>query len=226
MTRFVLTLSILSMLPTAGAATIVASSPGGSVTAFSPQIGQRAVLGFSWTQTSAFDFVSIQAVVGEIAETGMGTVYLMRSVGPGTTVADEIASATIDFPSAPGGNPPGDTVLFNGLSIGPGTYYLVMLTPFSNSASGAYWFAGSGLTEGTGSTFNGSLTSIAGIIDPYAPATNLAQLGVTTNLLFSVTGRESTTATPEPSSAVLLFAGAALIGLRKFRSSHPNRLKN
>jgi len=90
-------------------------------------------IGFgSWTQTTSYTGVTIQAVVGDaLSEGATGVAYLSTSIGAGATVL--YTSATFNFPNANTGT----VTLFSGLSLGPGTYYLVLSGNFDNS--GAYW---------------------------------------------------------------------------------------
>jgi hypothetical protein len=72
----------------------------------------------SWTQSTSFQEVDISAMVGGPAS-AIGTAYLTTSLGPGTTLADQIARTSFSFP------PTVSYVrFFSGLTLGPGTYYL------------------------------------------------------------------------------------------------------
>src|SRR5579872_3534422 len=67
----------------------------------------------SWTQTGSYTNVSISAVLGSGEAI---SVYLTNQIGPGTTVANEIATTSI----TPGSSPQTET-LFSGLSLGAGS---------------------------------------------------------------------------------------------------------
>ena len=90
----------------------------------------------SWTQNVGTSNTTIGAIVSlydpftnHTQTTGQGQAYLMKSLGPGTTNASEIASVpftppnytgNMDLTSAP------VTTLFTNLTLDPGTYYLVL----------------------------------------------------------------------------------------------------
>ncbi len=88
----------------------------------------------SWTQSGGFSGVSIDASLVSIDSSfDTGTAYLMSSIGPGTTAMSEVVPP-VGF-TAPIGNQFGEvptTVLFSGLTLTPGTYYLVLTAPFAN----------------------------------------------------------------------------------------------
>jgi hypothetical protein len=79
-----------------------------------------------WTTVVPFTNVTISASFGSSSFTlpGNGTVYLTDKIGPGTTTADEIARVSLtNVPLATFATLP--TVLFTGLTLTAGTYYLV-----------------------------------------------------------------------------------------------------
>jgi hypothetical protein len=82
----------------------------------------------SWTQTSTYTNVSISA---GLAGSGSGDAFLMTSIGLGTTTASQIATSPIVFPGSP-------TVvgIFSGLTLSPGTYYLLFSGAVTNQPSG------------------------------------------------------------------------------------------
>jgi hypothetical protein len=98
-------------------------TPGPSVGGVNGGIG----LSVSWTQTSTYTDVAIVADVFGLAAPASDTFYLTRSLGPGTTVADEIARATPTINNLA----PGPLLVFSGLTLGPGTYHLVLGDVFS-----------------------------------------------------------------------------------------------
>ena len=81
---------------------------------------QIQVLASSWTTPRTYTDVTITALL--TGGTGHeGIAYLMTQIGPGTTAADQLAQNTFLFPSDV------TTVsLFSGLTLPPGTYYLVL----------------------------------------------------------------------------------------------------
>jgi hypothetical protein len=77
----------------------------------------------AWTQLSSHSQVSISALVDGGDGTTTGTFYLMTQVGPGTTTASELAHASFSVTGSTFA--PQLVTLFSGLTLGPGTYYLV-----------------------------------------------------------------------------------------------------
>ena len=77
----------------------------------------------SWTQTTAFENVSISIFGSGTFGISSGTAYVTTSFGPGTTVADQIARATFEAPVA---SPSTTILLFSGLKLRPGTYYVTI----------------------------------------------------------------------------------------------------
>jgi hypothetical protein len=84
-----------------------------------------------WTQADTFDTVRISATL-ETQYAGItGQAYLTTQIGPGTTVANEIASTNFTFPLQQT-----DFVLFEGLHLPAGSYYLSII---GDSALGSCW---------------------------------------------------------------------------------------
>ena len=102
--------------------------------------------GISWTQTNQFTNVSVSVGLSSFGVLNqMGRAYLTSRLGPGTTTNDEIASTSFTFPTEAT-----DYVLFTGLTLGPGTYYLSLI---GSGSSGSGWFLGC----------NASLTTADGV---------------------------------------------------------------
>jgi len=195
-------------------------------------------LATSWTATGSYSNVSISAEVGDyicaitncgITYTSTIDAYLTTAIGPSRaisnapftgpqeTVADQIAVGTVTV--GPSAGPEWDT-LFSGLSLAPGTYFLVL----ANGTGSDYWFGTNGqggaitTTTGTGVTFDGEYASgsIFGAINGSNPpdsdwsGPSVGDFG----LSFQVTGDPSSgsgsgSPVPEPSSISLLLAGMA-----------------
>ena len=139
-------------------------------------------------------------------------------MGPGTTLADQVATTTFAFPQIFTGTPYPDVTLFTGLTLAPGTYYLTVIgTPGSTGGWGnttvpvvssddpgatvlGFFALSNDGRPGTGK-------------DPaaYAPATNFFTGGGGAPL-FSVTGN----VVPEPSALALVGAwlGIGLVSRR------------
>jgi hypothetical protein len=116
----------------------LASSASGQVTLISTINGNGGWLNFgayaeivAWSQSSTYSPVSIAAELNGNGSTITGTAYLMTRVGPGTTTANELAHSSFSVTTSMW--EPALTTLFTGLTLGPGTYYLVA------SASGGGW---------------------------------------------------------------------------------------
>ncbi len=175
--------------------------------------GWKAV---TWTQTGTYNNVTIGAnlATNNGLSTSTGTAYLMTQVGPGTTAANEV---TTPFAISVSGNPGGNvmTQLFSHLTLGPGTYYLLINPTSVNSVDSLDWDeAGSPLrTLDTGVT-QGSDLAISGSVAPFPPASSSVS-STSASLIFSVTGDPVVgvpSTTPEPSSIGMMLAGLAALG--------------
>jgi hypothetical protein len=198
----------------AWASTIVTSLSGGSS---GSDEGLQVV---SWTETDSYTDVTIGANIGvdngNPSEEATGTAYLMMKIGAGTTMTEELASAPVSVKGNPGLD--SMTTIFSGLSLGPGTYYLVIDPSSVNLPSSMDWDEAGTPTQtfGTGASdvmaFTATTTNAA-----FPPANTFASDPFTP--IFSVTGDLGviTSPTPEPSTTILLACGlAALAVTRKF----------
>jgi hypothetical protein len=102
------------------------------------------VLYGSWTQSTSFTNVDISAL---LLGSGTASAVLTDQIGPGTTVGNVIASTTVSYPATST-----LTSLFTGLSLGSGTYYLII----GGTGAGAWPQAGpSTVTTAAGVSANG-----------------------------------------------------------------------
>lgn len=170
-----------------------------------------SVLAVGWSLTLEFDNVTITAPFGVGDNRPFeANAYLTTRIGPGTTVADQIAATTFAFPQIFTGTPYPDVTLFTGLSLTPGTYYLTVIGApgssggwgntnapvFASDDPGATTSPVSGLfyLSNDGHPGNGN--------DPatYAPATTFITNANGQFPLFTATGN----IVPEPSALALL----------------------
>jgi hypothetical protein len=194
----------LSAASLAASAAIIAQRDG---TTSAVLVNQPTVIGF--TTTSTFTNVSIEAKLssGNFQDNGAGTVYLMTSVGPGTTAADEIARLSlINVPYATSST--SFSLLFSGLTLAPDTYHVVAAA--DAGAGGLGWIeAGIGFTEfaASGVTIGSDMAGLG--MAAYPPATEDLLSGAF-GLMFRVTG-DPVNGIPEPSSVALFGSALALL---------------
>jgi len=198
----------------AWADTIVTSLSGGTSGA------EEGLWVVSWTQNGTYTDVTIGANIavenGNPSEEATGTAFLMTQIGTGTTSAEEIATGAVTVKGNPGLN--NMTTIFSDLSLGPGTYYLVIDPSSVNQISSMDWDAAGTPTQTLGigvsdvMAFSATTTNAS-----FAPANTFTTGQLTP--IFSVTGTPGTTtsATPEPSTTIFTVCGlAALAFARKF----------
>jgi hypothetical protein len=203
----ILALAILGLGGPAGAG-VIASQTGTS----SMALGDPANF-VSWTQSSTFSNVTIVAGLANALPNfvpGQGTVYLTKHIGPGTTVADEIARISLSNVPVAGAI----ETLFTGLTLGPNTYYLVAASDAGGSGLG--WLVGNFTSlAGPGVTIDlsGSVLELTNLAT-YAPASDFFTAPPGPPLLmFSVTGSPVGAPVPEPASLIPLMAGLLGLGL-------------
>ncbi len=166
----------------------------------------------SWTQAASFSNITIDASLVSIdGSFRSGTAYLTNAIGSGTTPASEIV-APADF-MAPLGNPFGPvplTVLFSGLNLGSGTYYLVLSAPFRNETDGSplRWQIATDpvITKAAsvtiGNTFEADTSDST--VDPFPPASRFL-VDPRDRPMFDVTS------VPEPATSVLILISIAAL---------------
>jgi hypothetical protein len=184
------------------------AAPPNGASGFNGDLGVGTSLaGVSWSSTAAFTNVNISvALQGDTGATGVA--YLTTRIGSGTTIANQIASASFAFPSTLSLTP-----VFSGLNLSAGTYFLII----QQTATGN---TGNGVWQGTTSP---TLTSAAyvtatgeywyyGSFPSYVPSSTFGR-GLTTYYDYTVTS------VPEPSATwlILLGGGVAILGHRRNR---------
>jgi hypothetical protein len=91
-----------------------------------------------WQTRLAFEDVTVTAdLSGLPSGTGTATAFLTTKVGPGTTVADEIARATVSLPDFFASSH--TVTLFSGLDLAPANYYLSIFS----ATNGIWWMSDS-----------------------------------------------------------------------------------
>lgn len=180
----------------------------------------RFTLGASYTN------VAIAASLISNLPGQTGTAFLMNQVGPGTTVANQLAVSPFNFVFNTNLQTVSYVSLFSGLSLVPGTYYVVMA---SNSPS----TFSQGITIGTGVTYltaPGTTVGVPQFTQPpnlnaiYPPASTWGNSGLG-NRFFTVTG-DPTGTEPIPEPATLLLLGAGLGGIAAKLRRRRARRKN
>jgi hypothetical protein len=94
-----------------------------------------------------------------------GRAYLTTQIGEGTTVANEIASTDFTFPLTPA-----NLVLFQGLHLPPGAYYLSIIG--DSPSWGSCWngFITTNVVTAPDVTSLGCFGAAGGALSPYFPA--------------------------------------------------------
>jgi hypothetical protein len=176
------------------------------------------VLMASWSSLVAYDNVSIFAEVGADNSSASLTAYLTTQIGLGTTAANQIASVTLtpqayDSPALS---------LFSGLNLGPGTYYLVLSGP-ATETSFSYWYQYSSPATYVAAQVSAGSFGMANVADSsssvntsYAPASVLDLTGAP-SLSIEVVGTVAPPTAPEPGSTWLLVGGLFLLGLGRLQ---------
>ena len=182
----------LAVVAQTTAATTIISETGRDYAGWAARTDQ--FMAISWSQAGSYTDASITARLYSLDPTDIGTAWLTTQVGPGTTLADQIAIASFSFPSTAN---PSDVILFTGLTLAPGTYYL------SIGGGMNYWSTWDCtdqpiVTTDTSVTYNGDFY----VYNPdpsYAPASPYVPTPSITPI-FSITG----TVVPEPASLALV----------------------
>jgi hypothetical protein len=165
----------------------------------------------SWTFSGSFTNVEVAVSLtnGDNEGGHQGTAYLMTQIGPGTTAAHELATTPFTFAPVAGFDQLSYVSLFSGLSLGPGSYYVVM-TSSGCGACGITVFSDSSTTA-PGVTIGSARFTNTPAMDPYAPASTW--FGGGNDLFYTLSGD----AVPEPGTIVLFAAGLVAIGLTRRR---------
>jgi hypothetical protein len=202
--------------PLASAATIISGTgPSdtsnfiGCVPFFGPTC-QPTALAASWSSTQSYQNLNIG-----FYSSGGGPIhaYLTNHIGTSTTVGNVLQSAN------PSSTPAGLMTLFTGLSLGPGTYYLVLTSTDVTSGNLGLWTGSNNATVVTGSGIsNLTYYRASNTTDYTGPFASGAQNGPNAGLDYLITG-DVATGVPEPSSLGIVFcAGVALAMTRRLKA--------
>jgi hypothetical protein len=187
------------------------SAPGQSVIA--SQTGPLNDYGFfalagidvysvSWTSTGSYSGANISvALLGDSGGTGMA--YLTTQIGPGTTLANQVTTASFAFPSASS-----YVTILSGLSLGAGTYYLTIEeTGVLNGA----WLGSSSPTVTTAPNViaNGQEVAFYNYPPAYNPADSFSNYFQPLDYIVGLTP------IPEPSAAWLIILGGGVMVLKR-----------
>src|ERR1035437_1616114 len=159
------------------------------------------LLGVSWIATGAYSNVNIAVSLGGNSG-ATGRAYLTRSIGTGTAIANQVASASFSFPSTGSFVP-----MLSGLNLTAGTYYLIIQQTTNGINGNGQWLGtpSPNLSTAANVTANGEYSSY-NAIQHYAPATSFSEV-FTTYLDYYVTG----TPVPEPSVTWLILLGSGVV---------------
>jgi len=204
-----------------------------------PNSGEIAVQLFFNQQASAvgfltsIDYINVDISISLTSFSAVGEwdldSYITTQIGPGTTIADEIANASqhVSIPSSPFSPPLLITpyTLFSGLTLPAGTYYLTVRGTYVSGGS-AGWIASPNADLNVVADTGASIVAanLGGIvIDPYPPASLFLDSSSGTNgsgLWFTVTG-DAVEGVPEPYTIALCFGGLlVLVGGQLRRRRH------
>ena len=201
---------LLLTCPPAGATVIAEVGSGGSGFL---RLSNASFVAVSFTVGDIYTDVILQAFLSEAASGGGGTAYLTTQLGPGTTIAQQIATGTFSDLDDSGHL----VTVLSGITLNPGTYYLVLVG--GSAIGGATWT--SALTPYSITTAPG-----ASVVENhfYAPSVgafppDAGYVAGNPLLVFSV----STSPVPEPATAGLVALGALAILRTRARRRQPER---
>ena len=192
------------------AAALAASSQAGTIASETGTYGYgytangQNTVAITWTQTQAYQNVTISAPLYGFGSSTTTLVQLTNALGSGTTAAaNQIASATVTDSIGS----PSFVTLFTGLSLGPGTYYVV-------ASQGFAWYGNTtGTTTGAaGVSGIANLYTTAGV-NSYAPSSTFG-VDPGNQFFFSVTGN-AVASTPEPASTLMVCV--SIVGMIGYR---------
>lgn len=191
--RYLLLLVLLT-LPVSADTILTVLGPPASGGQIGTLIDNSFLYTLAWTQTSTYTDVIVKAQIGWGPNTGHA--YLTTHLGPGTTLADQVAASTFSVPETPSFQP-----ILTAPLLGPGTYYLSMTSTDPFPGFGWFWTNNPTTTSDDGVTIlprtaAGLPTDLA-----YAPAAPVIS-PYPERWVYEITGNP-VSAVPEPSTIIL-----------------------
>ncbi|MBM3764526.1 MAG: PEP-CTERM sorting domain-containing protein [Acidobacteria bacterium] len=209
-TQFMRTLLVCAGIARLPAATIIDNynaTLGAAHTLQSAAVAFNLSIGYAEVQVAGRLYTGTGS--GEFG-LSQGTATLLDALGPGTT-PNIIAQNTFSTDFSNPNNAAPSIVFFSGLSLNPGTYYLVLQASANNSNPIVWQTTPNGPVVGNG------VTSVFNFVAAAQNATFTSQyfpVDTIDKVQYLVTGREVTGDVPEPSTWVLLAVGLGIVLLR------------
>ena len=167
----------------------------------------------SWTLTGSWTNVAIAASLTSGTAGRTGSAYLTNQIGAGTAIANQIATTGFTFAQVGNAFDVSYVSLFSGLTLGPGTYYLVLAS--ANTVSDSGISGGSGVTYSTAPGVSVGPMQLSNLVNAgFPPASTGISTSTVGNRFFSVTGDP----VPEPSTVFLFGGGLLVFAALRFRS--------
>ena len=211
MAKVILLSALILLLPLGNAiADVVASQSGTDDNSWALTSDQA--LAASWASTQSFSNVTVEVTLDGL-RTDESTVdaFLTDNIGSSATPADVLASNSFVYSA---GIQDETFTVFSGLTLNPGTYYLVLYNP----GTAGVWWGSVSPTQVTAPGVTIAADEFAGTVNaanPYESTFEVAD--PTLGLHYSVTG-DPVSPVPEPSSMLALagiFVGAGVFKLRR-----------
>lgn len=186
----------LAMGTSASAATIV--DVGGGAPDGATSVSTSEAIGVIFTLTQQVTDASL--TIDAVCPTCTGTLFLNKDdIGPASSVVDTVQSVAFD-----GGTP--FAPVLSGMTLDPATYYVVV-----DIISGLFaWNTYSSPTITTDPSASANFDMYAAAAATYPPQSSFT-LSPSLELGYTVEG----TVVPEPSTALLLSLGLAIVGARR-----------
>lgn len=211
---------ILLLFAVFGARAATILSVGGPIDGGFYGISPSQAASTSWSGSSPYTDVDISVLLGR--GPAEGTAYLMTKIGPQTTPANEIARTDFRFPTVTK-----QITLFSDLTLGPGTYYLVLGSMASSGQIGGLRdafdcgtmcsFSPPTVTAEAGVTRHSDYLAVSGSVAAYTPASAFQQgIGMRGDpfLEFTVSSDPLTIASvPEPGNLQVFVLLAAILSV-------------